>query len=335
MLYSGGMRRITGVRWRQPTNRRMVWACATLFAVAAMGAAAAQQKHAATPPAIRVTLLGTGNPRPVMSRLGPSTLVEAGGRKFVFDCGRGATLRLYQLGVHFNDVDALFLTHLHSDHTVGIPDLWLTGWVMGRRVPLHVWGPAGTVAMMKGLEEAYSFDVHIRRDVDEQLPGEGAEIEAHDIEQGVVYDRDGVKITAFTVDHGLVKPAYGYRVDYAGRSVVLSGDTRPSENLILYAQGADVLIHEVLDLEAYRAADKIYTPEQIQKVIAHHTTGEEAGVVFSRVKPRLAVFSHIVPPNAPNVIAEARKHYSGRLELGEDLMSIEIGERIVVHHPSP
>jgi len=283
--------------------------------------------------AIRVTLLGTGNPRPVISRFGPSTLVEAGGKKFVFDCGRGATMRLYQLGVQFNDVDALFLTHQHSDHTVGIPDLWLTGWVMGRRVPLRVWGPAGTKAMMSGLEEAYAFDVHIRRDVDEQLPSEGAKIEAHDIEPGVAYEQGGVKITAFLVDHGVVKPAYGYRVDYGGHSVVLSGDTRPSENLIRNAQGTDVLIHEVLDLESYMGADKTYTAAQKDKVVAHHTTGEEAGVVFERVKPRLAVYSHIVPPNAPDVIADARKHYSGPLELGEDLMSIEIGEQVVVHHP--
>ena len=228
----------------------------------------------------------------------------------------------------------MFLTHLHSDHTVGMPDLWLTGWVMGRRVPLRVWGPTGTTEMMTRLQQAYAFDVRMRRDVDEQLPAEGAVIQAHEIEPSVVYEQDGVKVTAFTVDHGVVKPAFGYRVDFAGRAVVLSGDTRFSENLIRYAQGADVLIHEVLDLEAYRAADKIYTPEQVKKVIAHHTTAEEAGVVFSRVKPRLAVFSHIVPPNAPNVIAAARRNYSGPLELGEDLMSIDIGERIVVHRPA-
>ncbi|HTQ86848.1 MAG TPA: MBL fold metallo-hydrolase, partial [Candidatus Solibacter sp.] len=252
-------------------------------------------------------------------------------RKFVFDCGRGATQRLYQLGIPFEEVDALFLTHLHSDHTVGIPDLWLTGWVMGRSVPLRVWGPTGTSEMMAHLQKAYAFDVHTRRDVDEQLPGQGAVIQAHDIEQGVVYERDGVKVTAFTVDHGVVKPALGYRVDFAGHSVVLSGDTRYSENLIRFAQGADVLIHEVLDLESYGAADKIYSPKQIQKVIDHHTTAEQAGVVFSRVKPRLAVYSHIVPPDAPNLIAATRKNYAGPLEVGEDLMSIDIGERIEVH----
>jgi len=293
--------------------------------------AATHEAGAETQPALRVVLLGTGNPRPSLERFGPSILVEAGGRDFLFDCGRGATQRLYQQKIPFNAADALFLTHLHSDHTVGIADLWLTGWVMGRSVPLRVWGPTGTSEMMAHLQKAYAFDVHTRRDVDEQLPGQGAVIQAHDIEQGVVYERDGVKVTAFTVDHGVVKPALGYRVDFAGHSVVLSGDTRYSENLIRFAQGADVLIHEVLDLESYGAADKIYSPKQIQKVIDHHTTAEQAGVVFSRVKPRLAVYSHIVPPDAPNLIAATRKNYAGPLEVGEDLMSIDIGERIEVH----
>ncbi len=319
------------------SSRRITIPAALSAAIVLLAAASAQRIQAEqkaeglSQPRIRVTLLGTGNPRPVISRFGPSILVEAGNHKFLFDCGRGATQRLYQLQISFNEADALFLTHLHSDHTVGIPDLWLTGWVMGRHVPLRVWGPEGTAAMMKHLEEAYAFDVHMRRDLDERLPAEGAAIQAHDIEQGVAYEQDGVKVTAFTVDHGVVKPALGYRVDFAGHSVTLSGDTRISENLIRFAQGTDVLIHEVLDLEAYRAADTTYTTAQIEKVIAHHTTGEEAGIVFSRVKPRLAVYSHIVPPEAPNVIAEARKHYAGPLELGEDLMSIEIGEQIEIH----
>jgi len=303
-------------------------------AAVAMRAAGQQPPNGSVAPSpIRVTLLGTGNPRPSMSRFGPSILVEAAGQKLLFDCGRGVPQRLYQLGIPFNDADALFLTHLHSDHTVGIPDLWLTGWVMGRTVPLRVWGPAGTSEMISHLQQAYSFDVHIRRDVDEQLPAEGVSIQSREVEQGVVYEERGVRVTAFLVDHGLVKPAFGYRVDFAGHSVVLSGDTRFSANLIRFAQGADVLIHEVLDLDAYRQADTIYTPEQIQKVIAHHTTAEQAGVVFSRVKPKLAVFSHIVPIDAPNVLAATRKNYSGPVELGEDLMSISIGSEIQVHHP--
>lgn len=284
---------------------------------------------------IKVTLLGTGNPRPVLSRFGPSTLVEAGDQKLIFDCGRGVAMRIYQLGTSFNDITALFLTHLHSDHTVGIPDLWLTGWVMGRDKALPVWGPAGTKSMMTYLEKAYAFDIHIRRDVDTKLPGAGAEVIAHDIQQGVVYERDGVKVTAFLVDHGEIKPAYGYRVDYAGHSVTMSGDTRPNDNLVKFAQGTDVLIHEVIDVDDYQNSGSLDTSEQSKKIIGHHTTAEQAGVIFSRVKPKLAVYSHIVPPDVPNVIPHTRKTYSGPLVVGEDLMTIEIGNKVEVQPPKP
>jgi ribonuclease Z len=282
----------------------------------------------------KVTLLGTGNPRPVMSRFGPSILVEAGNEKLIFDCGRGAAQRLYQLNIPFSSITGLFLTHLHSDHTVGIPDLWLTGWVMGRDTPLRVWGPKGTKAMMHHLEEAYSFDIHIRRDVDTRLPGAGAQVIAKDIQEGVVYESGGVKVTAFLVDHGEIKPAYGYRVDFGGHSVTMSGDTRPSDNLVKYAQGTDVLIHEVIDLEAYGDVAKGEMPEQTRKIIEHHTTAEQAGTIFTRVKPRLAVYSHIVPPDVPDLVPHTRKTYAGPLEVGEDLMSIEIGDKIVVHRPT-
>ena len=284
---------------------------------------------------IKVTLLGTGNPRPAMSRFGPSILVEAGKQKLVFDCGRGATQRLYQLKIPFSEITALFLTHLHSDHTVGIPDLWLTGWVMGRTTPLPVWGPEGTKAMMEHLQQAYAFDIHIRRDVDTKLPGAGADVIAQDIDEGVVYNTAGVKVTAFLVDHGEIKPAFGYRVDYGGHSVTLSGDTRPSENLIKFAQGTDVLIHEVIDPQAFGETVTTDSVEQRKKIIEHHTTPEQAGIIFTRVKPRLAVYSHIVPPDVPDVIPHTRKTYAGPLELGEDLMSIEIGNKIEVHRPTP
>ena len=285
----------------------------------------------ASPQNFKVTLLGTGYPRPVLERFGPSILVEAGKEKLLFDCGRGATERLYQLKVPFGEVTALFLTHLHSDHVVGIPDFYLTGWIFGRSTPLRVWGPVGTTDMMLHLEQAYRFDIHIRRDVDERLPAQGAVFVAKDIEQGVVYQNGALKVTAFTVDHGPVKPAFGYRVDYAGHSAVLSGDTRYSENLIRFSQGTDVLIHEVLDPEDYQASDQMYSAEQRQKVINHHTTPEQAGTIFSQVKPKLAVYSHVVPFNAQNLVAHTRKTYSGPLEVGEDLMSIEIGEKIEVN----
>jgi ribonuclease Z len=280
---------------------------------------------------LKVTLLGTGNPRPVMQRFGSSILVEAGDQKLLFDCGRGCTQRLYQAKVPFSEVTALFVTHLHSDHIVGIPDLWLTGWIMGRGTPLRVWGPRGTEQMMKRLGQAYEFDIHIRRDIDEKIPPEGIVEKATDIEEGVVYENGGVKVTAFNVNHGPVKPALGYRVDYGGHSVVLSGDTRYSENLIKFAQGSDVLIHEVLAANAYQALHTALTPLQMEKVMGHHTKTEEAAMVFAKVKPKLAVYSHIVPPNATDLLADTRKSYSGPVEVGEDLMSIEIGDRVEVH----
>jgi ribonuclease Z len=308
-------------------SRRGLWLRSvpllTAFIVSLAGPAHSQN--------LKVTLLGTGYPRPVMERFGPSILIEAGKEKLLFDCGRGVTQRLYQLKVPFGEVTALFLTHLHSDHIVGIPDVYLTGWLLGRTTPLRVWGPAGTAEMMSHLEQAYQFDILTRRDVDEKLPGQGAVVVAKDIEQGVVYQNYDLRVTAFAVDHSPVKPAFGYRVDYAGHSVVLSGDTRYSENLIRFSQGADILIHEVIDPEAYLAGDRLFSPEMKQKVIAHHTNPEQAGTIFNKVKPKLAVYSHIVPFDAPDLVAHTRKTYLGPLEVGEDLMSIEIDDKVNVH----
>jgi len=268
-----------------------------------------------------------------MDRFGPSILVEAGEKKLLFDCGRGVTQRIEQIRIPFTEIDALFLTHLHSDHVVGIPDLWLTGWARGRKVPLQVWGPAGTKEMMSRLKEAFQFDIQIRQE-DDKLPARGVDVLAKDIEQGVVYDSAGIKVTAFTVDHGQVKPALGYRIDFAGHSVVLSGDTRYSENLIKFSQGTDVLIHEVIDPEAFRAKNPSVSEERFRAIAGHHTTAEQAGTIFSQVKPKLAVYSHIVPGDTPNLLQLTRKTYSGPLEVGEDLMSIEIGVQVVVNRPA-
>lgn len=284
---------------------------------------------------ITVTLLGTGCPPAVMNRFGPSILVEAGGQKLLFDAGRGALQRLNQLKVKWQDVNGVFLTHLHSDHVVGFPDLWLTGWLTpGRTVPLRVWGPRGTTRMMSLLEQAFEFDIRIRLYDDRPSP-DGIVLLAQDIVEGVVYDTGGVKVTAFLVDHAPITPAFGYRIDHAGRSVVLSGDTRVSENLVKHAQGVDLLVHEVASPATFQRAGA--APERAKSVVAHHVTPEQAGEVFTRTKPRLAVYSHIVLPTATehDLIPPTRTTYSGPLELGEDLMVIEVGERIVVRKPAP
>ena len=304
-------------------------ALAAALAVTALLPAAAQGQE------IKVTLLGTGCPPPVMNRFGPSTLVEAGGQKFLFDAGRGALQRLTQIRVRWQDVHGVFLTHLHSDHVVGFPDLWLTGWLVrpGRDVPLHVWGPRGTRRMMSHLEQAYEYDIRIRL-YDDRASPDGVVLLAEDISEGVVYEKGGVKITAFDVDHKPIKPAFGYRIDHAGRSVLLSGDTRFSENLIKFARGVDLLVHEVVAPETIRRAGA--PPERAKAVIDHHVTPEQAGEVFSRVKPRLAVYSHIVLPSATeqDLVPQTRTTYSGPLEVGEDLMVIEVGEKIEVRRPA-
>ena len=200
----------------------------------------------------------------------------------------------------------------------------LTSWGAGqRRVSFEAWGPNGTREMMEYLQKAFDFDIRVR--VTNQNK-EGIRVVSHDINEGIVFDNNGVKVTAFVVDHGPVKPAFGYRVDYGGHSVVLSGDTRFSENLIEFSRGADVLIHEVADEEAL----KRLTPEGRERTIALHTTAEQAGEVFARVKPRLAVYSHA--GESQNIIARTRTTYSGPLESGDDLMTIEISDKIDVRH---
>ncbi|WP_222841390.1 MBL fold metallo-hydrolase [Hymenobacter sp. BT188] len=287
---------------------------------------------------LKVTLLGTGAPIPRFDRFGPSILVQAGPATLLFDCGRGATQRLWQLKIPLGAVQTVFFTHLHSDHVVGFPDLWLTGWLPtpfgGRAVPLQVLGPTGTVAMLAALQQAYAWDLRVRSTQD--VPAPSSALAARDITQGVVYEQAGVKVTAFAVAHGEhLQPALGYRVDYAGRSVLLSGDTGFSENLIRFGQGVDVVVHEV----AAATQELLQQSETAKQIVSYHTQPEEAGKVFTRIHPRLAVYSHIVllsttpnlpPPGAEVLVPRTRTTYAGPLELGEDLMTIEIGERITV-----
>jgi ribonuclease Z len=179
----------------------------------------------------RVTLLGTGVPIPSPNRFGPGTLIEAGQQKLLIDTGRGIAMRLFQLGIPLGKINPVFLTHFHSDHTSGFPDLWLTGWLESwfgtRCVPLRVIGPIGTINLTSNIERAYAADIKIRIE-DEKLPAEGIAIAAEEFAaDGVVYESDGVRVIAFEVDHGdAIKPAYGYRIEYGGRCVVISGDTR-------------------------------------------------------------------------------------------------------------
>lgn len=269
---------------------------------------------------ITVVLLGTGTPFIDAERFGAAVLVEAGGKKLLFDCGRGAVIRLKQAGVKPEEIDALFLTHLHSDHVVGIPDLWLTAWFQGRKTPLKLRGPAGTRSMAEHLEEAFAFDIGIRSA--HGLPREGANIDAQEVESDKVYEVDPVRVTAFEVDHGPIKPAFGYRVDYAGHSVVISGDTNFSDSLVNHAKGADCLIHS-----AWSANAKDDTVPAKRSI----ATAEDAARVFSAVSPKLGVIYHYYDKEG---LREAvRASYKGQFVVGQDLMRIEIGRTVTWHSP--
>jgi ribonuclease Z len=296
--------------------------------------------HSASGQTLRVTLLGTGVPTPSEERFQAATLIEAGDMMILVDAGRGASIRLWQLGIPLSRIDAVFLTHFHSDHINGLADLWATGWLptqYGRRsTPLYVSGPVGTRDITAGIEQSYARDVAIRA-ADQNLPLEGAAFDVTEFsEGGVVFDRQGLTVTAFEVDHGeLIKPAYGYRIDYRGRSVLISGDTKYDERIIDAGEGVDLLIHEVLftDERVFEQAP------QMTNIRAHHALPDEVGIIFDRVGPKLAVYSHLVMLSLPGIpvpplselVEQTRKTYEGPLVIGEDLMRFEIRDNVQVY----
>ena len=279
-------------------------------------------------PVIKVTLLGTGTPLPIMERFGPSILVQAGGQSLLFDAGRGCLQRLRQINVGYDKINALFITHLHSDHIVGFPDLWLTGWLVSeRKAPMDIFGPLGTGELIKHLQLAFAYDLKIRVE-DDKMAEEGSKLLVTEIRQGTIYDKKGLKVIAFDVDHYPIVPAFGYRIEYKGHSVVFSGDTRFSENLIRFAAGTDLLIHEVA-----MAPDTISKSNPKYHILAHHTTPEQTATVFSQVKPKLAAYSHIsklIGMTEQDILKRAKATYSGPLIMGEDLMSFSIGDTVSV-----
>src|SRR5256885_7744051 len=194
---------------------------------------------------LAVILVGTGYPRPDGHHAGPAAAIVAGDKWFLVDAGRGATMRIAGAALEYEKLRGVFITHLHSDHTAGLPDVFITSWQFGRKnTPLMLYGPTGIQQLADAMLQFFAYDIHVRRDLVEKHPATGATIRTHVVREGVIYNDGTVRVTAFYVEHPPVRPAFGYRFDSGGHSIVVSGDTRPNANLIHFAKGADILVQE-------------------------------------------------------------------------------------------
>ncbi len=290
--------------------------------VALLGPAAAQ-----TPPArTQVVFLGTGTPRPDPERSGPATVIVVNGSPYLVDFGAGIVRRAaaaYEKGITALAVaklDIAFVTHLHSDHTVGYPDLVFMTWIQGREKPMRVYGPPGIEAMTAHMLMAWQADIDIRTKGFEHRNPAGARVEAHDIQAGVVYQDSNVTVTAFPMLHGDV-PAFGYRFQSADRTIVISGDGSPSPALIESCRRCDVLIHEAMSLD-YTPASVPNWPEYRAR---HHTTTAQLADIARQSQPGLLVLYHRGVKRAggdisdEQYLAEIRRTYAGKVVIAHDL----------------
>jgi ribonuclease BN (tRNA processing enzyme) len=271
----------------------------------------------------RVVLLGTGTPNADPERMGPAVAIVVNGAAYLIDAGPGIVRRAAQAAqdgvsaLRVENLDVVFLTHLHSDHTVGLPDLILTPWVLERTAPLRVFGPSGTHAMMEHLLAAYEQDIHNRIDGLEPANLTGWQVDAHEIAPGLIHQDENVRVTAFAVRHGSWSSAFGYRFETADRTIVVSGDAAPSESIVEQCQGCDVLVHEV-----YSESGFARRPEVWQRYhAASHTSTRELADIAARASPKLLVLYHQLfwGTSEQDLIAEVSRHWSGRVVSGRDL----------------
>ena len=242
-----------------------------------------------------LVMLGTGMPRPDPVCSGPATAVVHDGRVFLFDCGPGVMRRMAAAGLPIRGPEALFVTHLHSDHTLGYPDLVFTSWVMGRKNKLQAYGPSGLKRMTRHVLAAWKEDIHVRINGLEHQTSDGYKVKAHEIEEpGLVYERDGVRISAIAVQHGCWKQAFGFRIDTPRRSIVISGDTRPTPAIVEAARGVDVLVHEVYPHSQVLPEIRIGGEAWPSYMREFHTSDLELGVLAAAAAPKMLVLHHIV-----------------------------------------
>ncbi|MCH8170864.1 MAG: MBL fold metallo-hydrolase [Bacteroidetes bacterium] len=270
----------------------------------------------------KLILLGTGTPYPSPTASGPAAVVVYKKRVFLFDAGTGVMRRMNAAKLPINGPEATFITHLHSDHTLGYSDLILTSWIMRRVKPLQIYGPRGLQRMTDLMFDSFSEDIDLRIEgLEKELP-EAYKVNVHEIKPGVVYDSAGIKITAFPVLHGNWKEAYGFRIDTPDRSIVISGDTRPCKALIEASKNVDILVHEVYS-EKHLAPEKRpggeFWPQYCRE---YHTSDVELGEIAKVVKPKLLVLTHIIRMGATDeeLIEGIRKGgYKGKVVIGKDL----------------
>ncbi len=285
-------------------------------------------RDAPVPPAdtvAKVVLLGTGTPIPDPERSGPSTAIVVGNESYIVDAGAGVVRRAVAAArkdhlpaLRVRNLKRLFLTHLHSDHTIGLPDIILTPAVMHRNAPLEVWGPEGTKAMVRHILKAYQEDIRLRVYGLEHGNWAAYHVIVHEIKPGVVYRDSNVTVTAFPVHHGTWPEALGYRFDARGRSIVISGDEAPPLDTIAhYCNGCDVMVHEV-----YSAKGLSHLGPEDQEYHTHfHTSGIELGEMAARARPKLLVLTHwlFFGQTADEIVGEVKQHFSGPVAAGADL----------------
>jgi ribonuclease BN (tRNA processing enzyme) len=281
--------------------------------------------------ATKLILLGTGGgPRPRRSSSAPAQVIVAGGSAYVVDCGDGVARQLVLAGVPLPSVRHVFVTHHHSDHNADYGNLLLLAWTAGLRTQVDAWGPPPLERMTRLFFQMNEYDIATRIADEKRVPLEPL-VRVHQLtDGGRLFEDEHVRVTAALVDHPPVVPAFGYRFDARDRSIVISGDTRPSDNLIALARGADVLVHDAFYDEA--AVDRLVSavPNAArlkESIMSHHTSAEDAGRVASAARVKLLVLSHFVPAEDPTItdqmwIDRARAHFDGPVMVGKDLLAI-------------
>jgi ribonuclease BN (tRNA processing enzyme) len=295
--------------------------------IAASYAQDSRKSSAESPSAPFVAFLGTGTPGPTPNRQGPSLAVIVGGKAYLADVGVGVVRQAdaaYATGIEALDpskLDIAFVSHLHSDHTLGLPDLILTPWVLGRTAPLELYGPPGISAMARNILKAYTEDIHIRVTGLEQANETGYKVNAHEIKPGVIYQDSNVRVTAFAVRHGTWPLALGYRFDAAGKSIVFSGDTAPADSVVEACNGCDLLIHEVYIGLPTGGGPR--TPEHwSQYMKTFHTSAAELADIATRARAKTLVTTHLAftgNTTQADLIATLKKGYSGTVIVAHDL----------------